>query len=278
MKKLFLIFLIFSTPIFCENNFFKNITLRQSFQSKNDKAEPASFTFTNPKDGESSFLINTALGINLFPYNENLTFSPFIEYHRNTLIDKEQFTYSGGAFFEWVAIKITGKEIKWVPILIASAKYNNDRKKDIESFMGNIYVAILNPLSNINLGKVASLEFYPYFGIENENRMKTENQSDKGNIYRFFLRLNLVLNPFNNVKSMMGKIQISFDYQYRYDFSTFLKDLSKKHNYFTADLNYQLFQSNKLSAVVGLEYVNGEDPTQGFEKQSYYALLFKIKL
>ena len=88
---LFLFSIIYVNGQNSENNIFEQITLRKSFQSKNDKAESAIVTFSKPKDKAESWLLNAAIGINILPNTaEVLTLSPYIEYHRNSLIDKEQ--------------------------------------------------------------------------------------------------------------------------------------------------------------------------------------------
>jgi len=104
MKKsiLSLFFVGVTLSAFSQDKFIDRFTLRQSFQSKNDKAEPAVFTFTKPKDKEESWLLNAATGYNLLKSsNAVLTLDPYFEYHKSTLIDKIQDNWQAGISSEW---------------------------------------------------------------------------------------------------------------------------------------------------------------------------------
>jgi hypothetical protein len=281
MKKTLILILLFLCPgfLFCETNIFSRITLRKSFQTKNDKAEPAAIAYTNPKDAEASYLINAALGFNLIPNSANIFVYPFIEYHRNTLVEKEQFNYLGGISFEWTLFDLAKRD--WSPVLISSAAYNNNRLKKIESLKSSIYLTlVVKNWSSHTFWKTIFVEAFPYIGVENENRRKTVAIDDKGNIYRTFFRFKLTCNPFMAINSIRERIEINLDYQYRHDFITPFKQLSRTHEYFLLDASYIAFQSadKKRRAEIGFEYVNGEDPSIGFEKQSYTAVVLKVKL
>lgn len=275
-----------------KTSFFNQISLRKSFQSKNDKAEPAIITYSNPKEKESSWLLNGALGINLLPKTkEVITLSPYIEYHRNTLIDKEQDNFQTGLSFEWQTSDISSKG--WTPILISSIKYNNDFIKDISSLQGNLYFTPLFkgkgldakyfwlPNTTVNFGKLFQFVYTPYIGLENENRLETDDGLDKGNIYRTYIRIssNILLFPKN--KQLKNRFEFNVDWQYRYNFSENVQSLTTdEHLYFTSSFNYIFFKTDddKKSAKIGIDYVNGENPTKNFEDQSFYAISLKIKL
>lgn len=279
MKKLFLFLFFCPSLLFCETSILSRFTLRQSFQTKSGSAEPATIAYTNPKEAKSSYLMNAAIGFNLFPESKAyLSIYPFVEYHRNTLIDKEQFNYLGGISIEWVPFDILKN--KWSPVLISSAAYNNDKQKKIESFKGSMYLTLVFKWSSFNIFKTIFVEAFPYIGIENENRMKTEAIDKKGNIYRTFLRFNLSCNPFMAIGVIKERIEINLDLQHRYDFITPFKQLSRDHSYFLLSCSYKVYQSEdkKKSVEIGIEYVNGEDPVRGFEKQCYHAVILKMKL
>ncbi|TSE04004.1 hypothetical protein [Aquimarina algiphila] len=275
-----------------KGSFFNQVTLRKSFQSKNDKAEPAIITYSNPKEKEASWLINGAVGINVLPKTKKvLTLSPYIEYHRNTLIDKEQDNFQTGLALEWQTSDISTNG--WTPVLISSIKYNNDNIKDISSFQGNIYFTPLFkgkaleakyfwlPNTTVNFGKLFQFVYTPYLGLENENRISTEENIDEGNIYRGYFRIssNILLFPIN--EKLKNRFEFNVDWQYRYNFSENIQSLNtSEHQYFTTSFNYIFFKTDddKKSAKIGLDYVNGENPTKNFEEQSFYAISLKIKL
>ncbi|TYP99232.1 hypothetical protein C7447_102554 [Tenacibaculum adriaticum] len=273
------------------NTFFNQITLRKSFQSKNDKAEPAIITYSKPKNKNESWLLNAAIGINVLPNTTKaLTLSPYIEYHKNTLIDKEQENFQTGLALEWQLRNISTK--KWTPVFISSLKYNEDKIKNISSFQGNYYFTPLLkgkakdpkyfyiPNTVVDFGKLFQFVYSPYIGIENENRFSTEDSSDKGYIYRAYFRITSNISLFPSCEKLKEKFEFNIDWQYRYNIQENVDNLNKfKHKYFTANFNYIFFttQDGKKSAKIGLDYTNGENPSKNFEEQSFYAVNLKIK-
>ncbi len=274
------------------SSFLDIFTLRKSFESKNDKAEPAIFTYTKPKDKDDSWLLNAAIGFNILPNTKHtLTLDPYFEYHKNTLIDKEQDNWQTGFSFEWQTQNLTTKS--WSPIIISAIKYNEDKIKEISSFQGNLYFTPLFkgkekelkyfwiPNNTTNFGDLFDFVFSPYVGLENENRIKTENDSLSGNIYRAYFRITSSVSLFPKSKKLKEKFEFNVDWQYRYNLNENVEALiTNEHKYFTAGFNYVFFTADegKKSAKIGIDYTNGENPTKNFEEQSYYALTLKVKL
>jgi hypothetical protein len=81
-------------------NFFNSLELRQSFGSAGAKNSPARFQLTIPKDKEASYLIDGGIGIPIIDLaignSLNMNGKVIGEYHRNTLIDEEQYTWQTG--------------------------------------------------------------------------------------------------------------------------------------------------------------------------------------
>ncbi|EZH75040.1 hypothetical protein ATO12_09950 [Aquimarina atlantica] len=272
-------------------NFLNRITLRKSFQSKNDKAKSANFTYTNPKNKSESWLLNAAIGVNVLnDSNEVVTLSPYIEYHKNTLVDKEQDNWQTGLALEWQTRDISIK--KWTPILISSLKYNEDEVKDISSFQGNLYVTAIAkgkakkakffyiPNTIVDIGRIFQFVYSPYIGLENENRISAEEILSEGNIYRALLRLTSNISLFPSCDNWKDKFEFNIDWQYRYILSEDVDNFDKEqHNFFTASFNYMFFSidDGKKTAKIGIDYTDGEDPTKNFEEQSFYAVSLKVK-
>lgn len=285
-------FLGFSIHAFSQEKFMDRFTLRQSFQSKNDLAEPALFTFTKPKNKEASWLINAAIGYNfLINTNTVISLDPYFEYHKNTLIDKIQDNWQFGITSEWQSSDLAQKS--WTPIFISAIKFNNDQTKGNTSFQGNIYFTPLfkgrakNPkyfwIPNIisDFGRAFQFTYSPYLGIENENRILTTEDSSSGNIYRLMFRVSSSIKLFPKSKKLKGKFDLNLDWQYRNNFSKNVKNLNTKEPMFmTANFNYVFFTSDdeKKSAKIGFDYTQGDNPTRNFEKQSFYAVSLKIKM
>lgn len=277
---------------YSQDKFIDRFTLRQSFQSKNDKAEPAVFTFTKPKDKDESWLLNAAIGFNILKSsNAVLTLDPYFEYHKNTLIDKVQDNWQAGISSEWQSRDLSQK--KWSPIFITAMKYNEDQVKENTSFQGNIYFTPLFkgkakdpkyfwiPNNTSDFGNVFQFSYSPYVGFENENRIKTKEESSSGNIYRALFRVTSTISLLPKNEKLRGKFEFNFDWQYRNNFSETVGDLTtKEHKYLTTSFNYTFFSSDEgeKSAKIGFDYTNGENPTKNFEQQSFYAVSLKVKL
>ncbi|AKH95209.1 hypothetical protein [Elizabethkingia anophelis] len=283
---------LLSLSAYCQEKFFDRFTLRKSFESKNDKAEPAAFTFTKPKDKDDSWLLNAALGYNLLANSSaNLILDPYIEYHKNTLIDKIQDNWQAGVSSEWQSNDMSRSN--WSPIFITAVKYNEDKVKKNTSFQGNIYFTPLFknkgnkpayfwiPNNTTDFGKVFQFSYSPYIGFENENRIKTENDSSSGSIYRGLFRITATLTLFPKYEKLRDKFEFNFDWQYRNNFSESVADLTKKdHKFMTAGFNYNFWVDDvrKRSAKIGIDYTKGENPTKNFEQQEFYAVSLKVKL
>lgn len=271
-------------------------TLRQSFQSKNDKAEPAEISFSKAKGKDASWLLNAAIGYNWNSLTKNLNngiliISPYAEYHRNTIVGKEQNNWQAGVSAEWQINSIEMDKSSWSPLFITAAKYNNDNIKDNTSFQGNLYFTPLfkgrsqDPkyfwIPNIysQFGNRIQFTYSPYIGVENENRINTKNPLEKGNIYRFYTRITATLSLFPNLQHKERCFEINGDLQYRNNFSENVEALTvKNHTYFTSSINYVFYSSGTKSYKVGADYTTGENPAKNFEKQSFYTISLKIKL
>lgn len=96
---------------------------------------------------------------------------PYIEYHKNTLIDKTQDNWQAGVSSEWQSNDMSRSS--WSPIFITAVKYNEDKVKKNTSFQGNIY---FTPLFK-NKGNKPE-----YFWIPN-------NTTDFGKVFSFRIPL-----------------------------------------------------------------------------------------
>jgi hypothetical protein len=275
-----------------QDAFLDRFTLRQSFQSRNARAEPAVFTFTKPKERAESWLLNAAIGYNLLKSsNEVLMLNSYFEYHKNTLIDRHQDNWQVGFSSEWQSRDFTRKQ--WSPIFITAIKYNEDQIKNNTSLQGNVYVTPLFkgkamnpryfwiPNNTSNFGRFFQFSYTPYIGFENENRINTEIDTSSGNIYRAVFRITSEVSLFPQNEQLRGKFEFNVDWQYRNNFRETVADLTEReHEYLTTSFNYTFFSDDdgRRSAKIGLDYTTGENPTRNFEQQSFYAVSLKVKL
>lgn len=272
-------------------DFINRITLRKSFQSINVSAQPAVITYTKAKNKDASWLLNAAIGYDLFPKSKkNLTFSLFFEYHKNTLVDKEQENLQSGFSFEWQVLE----NPKWTPVLISSVNYNKDQIKDISSIQGNLYATPIfllgvgynpkyfwRPNTYVKFNDNIKFIYSPYIGLEHENRFSASEELNEGQIYRIYFRVYSNFSFFQSNDKLKDKFEIDIDWQYRNNFKENVSSLTKStHKYFSASFNYIFFSANdgNKNAKIGIDYVNGENPINNFEEQSFYAVSLKIKL
>ena len=271
---------------------FDRIALRRYYQCQNSQAAPAVITYYNPKNNDASWMLSAALGINVLPDTDVvISLSPYLEYHRNTLIDREQDNFQAGLALEWQMRDMFEK--KWSPILISSVKYNQDNENRVTSFMGNYYVTFLFkgkamnpkyfwlPNTRVNFGKAFQFVYTPYIGLENENRSAVDITADEGSIYRAYFRVTSNIRLFPKHETLADRIEFNIDWQYRYNLSETVDNLiTSDHQYFSASFDYLFYTSEDGRKVVkiGFDYTNGDDPSKNFEDQSFYALSLKVRL
>ena len=291
MKKVYLLFIlsVLLLPVSAQNRFMDGFMLRESFQSLNDNAEPAFFTYTNPKDKSESWLLSAAIGYDILTYNARLSLTPYAGYYKNTLIDNKQNNWQTGVSLEWKALDIFEKS--WTPVFIAAGKYNKDEVTKNSSFQGNIYFTPLFkgkglsptyfwiPNNTTNFGKVLQFSYSPYLGVENENRIDTKDNLSSGSIYRLLFRVSSTIAFFPEDDKIRDKFGIDFDWQYRYNFAENVDNLTvSNHKFLKLGFYYTfLHLSDSKNAKISFDYVDGSDPTRGFAKQSYFAISLKVK-
>lgn len=272
--------------------------LVKSFQSNQDKLKPAVISFTIPNKKESSLLINAALGIDVVPLlfdetKELISLFPYIEYNRNTMIDKDQNQLSSGLYFEWI---LESEKSKFMPVITSTVKYSNDYVSKIESLQGEFFIAptwtrvgisnnnwyVPGNFVKIDKSGVFGFEYVPYFGIELDQRFRAKADSLKGNITRFVFKIESILHFFPKIdeagKFLYYYVEMNLGYQYRNVLFHSAEGFVWNSHNFCASLNYIFSKNDKTNESIGIDYVNGPDPTKAFEDQNYFGLSLKVKL
>ncbi|SMD44437.1 hypothetical protein SAMN00777080_3058 [Aquiflexum balticum DSM 16537] len=304
MKKLFFILLLFmANSVKSQENealdvklkFKERVSVRKSFQTSSLMLEPAVFTITIPENKTSSWLFDGAIS---YEWINKEIFVPtnlrtIFEYHRNTLIEKEQFNYNFGLNYEKQWRKIGPGEPFFIPVSILNGKFNKDLKKGNESLMFQAYFTfyytycrsgcnwwqnqIWKPGQRIGSSKsLLNFIYFPYVGIESENRIRTELESQKGSIYRWMLRFNS--NFFLLPKFLNEDLVLGIDFQIRRNFSNSVQEfMNISPKIFRGSLNYTFLKgTGNKKGIIGLDYTRGEDPSVNFEKQAFWAFGLKF--
>ena len=175
-----------------------NVLVRQSFESTDTKSEPAALLVTFPYEKSFSYIVDggTALERETQQSSQKIV----AEYHRNTLIDKEQNNAQVGYSGEFYLRSLTNTIIKTNYILNGTAKYVRDVVASKGSFLHTLELGLFSNTFNTPIrtkGKNANyLLISPSIGYEYQNTFdaKTDTRDSLlGNILRG-----------------MGKIKISY--------------------------------------------------------------------
>lgn len=278
----------------------RDIKLVKSLQSKSNKDEkkPAVFSLTIPDEKDASYLINGALGLNwigLFadPTLTESELHTFVEYNRNTLIDKEQNQFQTGLSFQSV---INLNYIGLTPTINANAKYVNDFIKEVESFQSSFIVSpkitgvkntpgkfwVPDNIVAFGSNKPIQFEYIPAIGIETESRADSDNETLNGDkvrlLYKFEANFYLFKKTDDKGRLESYRLILSVDYQFRNEFYDDTEDNLENGNFLQCGANYSLLKNKNIEVKVGLDYVNGANPSEAFEEQDYYSLNLKIKI
>ncbi|MCX2484623.1 hypothetical protein [Pedobacter sp. MR2016-24] len=286
--KIIIVFCILSIPFLALTQDKSKISIRKSLQSISETAEAASIIYTKAKDSaNSSWAANIGIGYDI--RDKEVTITPYVEYHKNTLVTKKQDSRELGVAFRWDMGTESLRKV--IPILLASGKYNEDQEKDNKSLRTSLAFTLKpggklvdkwkkkSPNQDIDfLWNLFNLNYSPYLGLESENRISADKPEAKGHIYRWYFRINSILGLLPKSTLMRGHFEFAVDYQYRRDFAKSVQEIStRKHEYFTASINFNLYKEGDKKAQLGFDYIKGEDPTQNFLSQSYHALSLKAK-
>jgi hypothetical protein len=296
---LFFVFIINNT-IFSQNQSsstpdlisFSNIRLRNSFESsQNLSPKPAELVITLPKNEKEHFLINAAFG-----YNFNLSrgeaknnsllliISPFIEYHRNNLIEKEQNSFQAGVFLDWITQNVFTR--KYTPVINAKFNYNNDVYNRNKSFFFSGYLSFVFNSKNIykyflpqsklpEIGKLISYNYYPQIGIEYDNKIWVKGIDTKG--FNSAAMGRILFNIYPLFENLSKKLEFQIDYSYRYNFFHNSNIYSKYLKILIFSINFIIFDDEDKSIKIGADYTNGDNPIINIFKQDVWNLTFKIK-
>jgi hypothetical protein len=271
------------------DSLYLKVKLRQSFESPDETSKPAAFTYTKPKDGPASYLIDAGVGLNLLgePY---LVPDIVAEYHRNSLIAKEQNNIQAGLALQWFTnheFSIDEKpEHSRTWIVNLSAKYSNNQIENTESVQltGELTALYLRPgretclLPNAtnSLGKVLAIQYHPAVGIEGELRYKTKQDSAKGSILRAFAKIYLGLFPLPVL--LRYKCELFLDFEERYDFVNTTESVVHHHPLLETGVNLILFDNGKSTVKIGASFKSGANPSQGLEDQQFFLVTLKTKM
>lgn len=272
------------------SNAVRRVTLRESADDKNRLEKPASFFFEIPSEGHDSYSIDAGLKINVLAPQaaSEAEFGPKIEYHRKTTTDKEQDNFQAGAAGGILLGELVDLDPEPVAAcawyLSASAAYKRDNAKKTE---GGLYKVQFSPLYtpwHLNyLGPTNDLHLYlfaPTAGVEVDDATKTEVSAKDGTTVRGHAGVDISLYPFQQaIRDMVHRrqaLEIAVGLHHWWDLSESggIDDSRDGHDLLKVGATFYFAENKKVG--LGVEYVNGENPSEGLDKQKLSRLSLKL--
>lgn len=286
-----------------EGSLWSRVHIRQNLNTKQEVAQPAFLQFTDPKGKDSSFAVGIGLRYDAVA-TKFLELGPFVEYQRNTLVDKEQNVFKGGLSLVWQAqcIDPTGKACG-APndnsgFLLSNINYKRDSVKDdkaaqVAVFYTHAWVGKGKrgsrrfPLPNLYFpvgrtqggNEMIGILYSPNVGLEFDQIYEAKAPEAEGDVLRGVFDVSVLLMPAPQF--LDNSVELSLRGVYRTDFSDSTNQKDDDHPLFVGALTYYFLkgESPERKAGISLAYTDGEDPTNGFEDQSFWrlALTFQVE-
>jgi len=250
------------------------LNVGRSASDLNEAGEPARFHVTWPKDATTTWSFDiaaTAAGL----VTDRLYLGPTVEYHRHTQIDSPQDAFRLGATSILVLGDISRGAAAHVQTLAAYQRHAANET----TAHGVLALVAATPLLNSlaidrRLGPDEfKVRWRPGFGLEYQGGAST------GQAFSSTLRGNakLHLDLFPADTYLRRRLQVAFDFEGWLDFAESQDDGSlDRRSIFSSSATVYLDEGRRFGASV--EYVNGENPRDGLEKQAFLAAAFVFRL
>ncbi|MEJ5962028.1 hypothetical protein [Pedobacter immunditicola] len=275
---------------------FENLELKQSFGSAATRKEPVRLQFTLPENHEDSYLIDGAIGLSFFdvPLTEALDMTgKFIgEYHRNTMITEEQFTWQAG-FSTSIRTRIFSNKANTTftqLIFTPTLKYSRNVMDTLNSFVLMMdAIPFRSSATGINLNTytirgnrklINLLSIVPAFELQ--HNYSAQEEADNGTIFRPMVKFQYSIGgnkyrfPVTRMVEPIKTWEASVDYVLRYAIINSTVNREKYTNLLTTGIDYY-FLTLPVSVAFGISYNSGSDPLQGLKKQQYWLATLSIQ-
>ncbi|WP_432714031.1 hypothetical protein [Pedobacter sp.] len=274
----------------------KSVELRESFGSATPRTAPVKFQFTLPKDADDSFLIDGALGIPFFDVGitQGLMLRGKIigEYHRNTLVEEEQYTWQTGFSTELrTKIKMNDRNTAYSQLIFTPTfKYTRNVMDTVNSLVFTMdVIPFRSGLKGINLNTytlsgnrklINLLSIIP--AVELQHQFSAAQSLDNGTILRPLLKFqysvggNKTRIPATRMVEPIKTWQAAVDYTLRYAVVNSTSIGEDFTHLLTTGVDYY-FSTSPVSIAFGVSFNYGSDPLQGLRKQQYWLATISIQ-
>ncbi len=278
------------------SNIFQSLELRQSFGSAGLRSSPVRFQLTVPQHENASYLIDGGIGLPVINVEVgkslNVDGKIIAEYHRNTLIDEEQYNWQTG-FSSTLRTKIkrsAGNTRYSQLYLTPTIKYSRNLIDTANSLLFTMdVIPFRSAAQGLNLNTytirgnrklIHMLSLNP--GIEFQSNFSAKSDSNNGTILRPLIKLQYLLagnrnrRPAELMISPEKTWEASVDYTSRYALLNSTLTVEKFSQLLRTGVDYY-FLTNPVSVSFGFSFNYGSDPLQGLKKQHFYLATLSLQ-
>jgi len=281
---LFSVILLFITCIGYAQNvkewFDSNVKIRQSMETADQREEATQLQVTFVNKDSISYLINMGVSVRLNGRASQTFISKLnVEYHRNTLIRKQQNNFQIGYGYNWKFADLNTANLH----LAGDLKYVRNKIDPTHSFAGNLLFTWIDTKSavNWNAPKYINDGKESYFlslflGGQFQEIFAADKRDLKGFILRplYTANINFCFNkaeiPFKPL------IKLSATYTGRYDLvNTTTVGKEGYTQWLKAGIDWCIID-NPVKISLGLSANYGSDPLRGIKEQKYVLLSLNL--
>lgn len=260
-----------------DSGFWDKFHLRHNLELKREVAQPAIFQITIPDEEKAKLRVGMGLIYDLIDSNK-AELGIFVDYQKNTSADKEQDVIKIGTNMEWQIFDLT-KTSTNSPVILSKFNYKNDVIKKAKSIQASVAYTHISrgglgfwPNTTIALSDFLKFTYSPLLGFEYENIISADDESKKGNIIRG--NFQCAMSVFPNASKWRERLELTISYTYKKDFMDSTNEDIDNHSLFKAGINLYFIKKGDRLAGIGFSYINGEDPSTGFQKQELIEISF----
>jgi hypothetical protein len=259
--------------------------VRQDLNTKNDVPQPAFLQITVP-EGKST-LVAAGVGMvgNVID-STLLTLGPSFEYLRNTEISRPVDSLKAGMAFEWqtrVAAPASNG-IDNSPVFDGKVAFVRDGIREssgVQALLTYTHVFVGRhrhwlPNNEHLFHPELSVVYSPSVGIEME-RDGQGPAADAGQAVRAVAVVTVVAYPLR--ARVEQRLECTASVSSRSDMvKTLASYEGRQHTLVSVGVNFYLLKQARRSAGVGVTFVDGDDPSKGFEQQRVLLAGFRLQL
>jgi hypothetical protein len=256
------------------------VKVRQSVADSSLIEKPAKFQWVRSDDGnEDTSSIDVGLTFLNVPETAYFRIAPFAEYHRQTLTTKRQDNFQAGVAFDNAMGDVS---LGLAALNQLALSYKEDRWSTGEAFLARLTTIPVNPHTVPGWGSegLAGSTVYvwlPTLGIQYESAENVRKSQKGGQTYRAYGSVELAFYP--NGKILKNRFEVVVRASAWRNFSAsraFALLYERDQTLFAASLSYYLDPKKRVG--LGVDYVNGQNPEQGLQKQKSTTLSLKLKI